>query len=123
MTQQPLFFALERQTVLHDGYRRVFTVQGQELLLLQQAGLLHLLENTCPHAGYPLREGLVSGDMLRCPMHGYLFDLHSGACTWYSEGPCRGLYRYATRLLDGQVGVDLPLLPLQTGPFQTGKGT
>ena len=120
---EAVFLPLEQQAALHDGYRRVFTVENQELLLLQHAGALHLLENTCPHAGYPLHQGLIISDALRCPMHGYLFDLHSGACTYYSEGPCRGLYRYEWQLRDGQVGVLLPLLPLQSGPFQTGKGT
>lgn len=117
------FFPLERKFVLCDGYRRVFNVQGQELLLLQHKGQLHLLENTCPHAAYPLHESQLIGDALRCPMHGYLFDVHSGACTYHTEGPCRGLYRYALLEEHGEVGVQLPLTPLQTGPFQTGKGT
>jgi nitrite reductase/ring-hydroxylating ferredoxin subunit len=121
MTQSS-FHRFELQSALHDDYRRVFTVQGQDLLLLQHAGQLHLLENTCPHAAYPLHEGLLAGDTLRCPMHGYLFDLHSGACTSYTEGPCRGLYRYELSAEDGWLGVRLPLVPLQTGPFQTGKG-
>lgn len=117
------FCPLEQQSLLHDGYRRVFTLQGQELLLLQHAGQLHLLENTCPHAGYPLHEGQLVDGALRCPMHGYLFELHDGACSYYTEGPCRGLYRYAVTVQDGMAGVQLPLQPLQTGPFQTGKGT
>lgn len=122
MTQSG-FHPLALQSDLHDGYRRVVTLQGQELLLLQHAGQLHLLENTCPHAAYPLHESQLIGDSLRCPMHGYLFDLHSGACTYFTEGPCRGLYRFALLVQDGHVGVQLPLAPLQTGPFQTGKGT
>lgn len=117
------FLPLELQSALHDGYRRVVEVQGQELLLLQHAGHVVLLENICPHAGYPLHQGQIIGDSLRCPMHGYLFDLHSGACTYSSEGPCRGLYWYELLYQDGQVGVPLPLRPLQSGPFQTGKGT
>ena len=117
------FRPLELQSRLHDGYRRVFSVAGQDLLLLQHAGQLHLLENTCPHAGYPLHEGQLIGEALRCPMHGYLFELHSGACTYSTEGPCRGLYRYALITEGDQVGVQLPLQPLQSGPFQTGKGT
>jgi nitrite reductase/ring-hydroxylating ferredoxin subunit len=119
----PEFLPLVAQAALHDDYRQVFTVQGRDLLLLMHEGQLHLLENTCPHAGYPLQDGLVVSGALRCPMHGYLFELHSGACIWYTEGPCRGLYRYTTSVQDGQVGVELPLAPQQTGPFQTGKGT
>jgi len=117
------FHPLAQHSTLHDGYRQVFSVAGQTLLLLQHAGQLHLLENICPHAGYPMHEGQIVNDALRCPMHGYLFELHSGACAYFTEGPCRGLYRYALVQQGGWLGVALPLLPLQSGPFQTGKGT
>jgi nitrite reductase/ring-hydroxylating ferredoxin subunit len=117
------FLPLELQSALHDGYRRVFTLQDQELLLLQHDGKAVLLENICPHAGYPMHEGQIIGDTLRCPMHGYLFALDSGACTYSTEGPCRGLFSYELLVQDGHVGVALPLCPLQTGPFQIRKGT
>lgn len=117
------FLPLERQAALQDGYRRVFVVAGQELLLIAHDGAAHLLENICPHAGYPLHEGLVLDGALRCPMHGYLFELHSGACVFASEGPCRGLYRYPLVQQGDMTGVQLPLIPLQSGPFQGGKGT
>ena len=40
-------------------------------------------------------------------MHGYRFDVHSGTCTYYTEGPCRGLRVYPCVQRNGQVGVIL----------------
>lgn len=101
------FIPLENPARLQDGYRRVFRVAGRHLLLLQHSGARHLIDNICPHAGYPMDQGLVIDGNLRCPMHGYLFSLHSGECVAAYEGPCNGVRVYAIEERDGMVGVDL----------------
>lgn len=101
----PEFYPLELTENLHDNYRKVFNINSQDLLLLQHEGQVYLLENICPHAAYPLHEGLIIGSELRCPMHGYLFNLASGACTYYTEGPCRGLHTYQVLVRGNKTGV------------------
>ena len=108
MSQTPTrFFPLERPDRMHEGYRRVFAVAGQDLLLLRHAGQNHLLDNICPHAGYPLHEGQIINQALRCPMHGYLFELGSGICTHHPEGPCRSLRVFVLEVQDGMLGTRL----------------
>lgn len=102
---QGCFYPLEVETQLHEGYRRVFTVAGRTLLLLRHQGQTHLLDDICPHAGYPLHEGQIIGNALRCPMHGYLFELATGTCTLYTEGPCRGLEVFPLERRKGMLGV------------------
>ena len=36
------------------------------------------IEDACNHAGASLAEGDRKGACVSCPMHGYLFDLHTG---------------------------------------------
>ncbi|MDR2212205.1 MAG: Rieske (2Fe-2S) protein [Pseudomonadales bacterium] len=100
-----IFFPLIPLTRLHDGFRQVFTLDGIDYLLLQHAGKRYLLENDCPHAAYPMHEGKILGHALRCPMHGYLFDLDTGACTYYTEGPCHALRRLDLVERDGHLGL------------------
>lgn len=41
-------------------------------------GTLHCLDGTCPHAGGPLGQGALDGDLLVCPWHGYEFNCATG---------------------------------------------
>ncbi len=42
-------------------------------------GTLHCLEGICPHAGGPLGQGTLNGNILVCPWHGWEFDCNTGA--------------------------------------------
>ncbi|MDX2234576.1 MAG: Rieske (2Fe-2S) protein [Hyphomonadaceae bacterium] len=58
-------------TVTHGGARyRIVEVDGE--LLVHAA--------TCPHWLAPLDEAPVVDGVVRCPWHGYAFDVRSGAC-------------------------------------------
>jgi nitrite reductase/ring-hydroxylating ferredoxin subunit len=54
-------------------------VDHHELALCRRGDELHLVDGTCPHQAGPLAEGTVAGATLRCPLHGWLYDLHTGA--------------------------------------------
>ena len=43
-------------------------------------GELFALDTTCPHAGGPLGEGTLQGDLVRCPWHGWKFNVRTGYC-------------------------------------------
>jgi nitrite reductase/ring-hydroxylating ferredoxin subunit len=101
------WFPLEDTAQMQDGYRKVFRLAGHHLLLLHHDGRSHLLDNICPHAGYPMDAGKVIDNHLRCPMHGYLFDLDNGNCLEGYEGPCNGVRVYALEQRAGQLGVEL----------------
>ena len=54
---------------------------GQEFVLFKDAqGRFGLLDRDCPHRGADLAYGRNEGDGLRCPFHGWKFDV-SGQCT------------------------------------------
>jgi nitrite reductase (NADH) small subunit len=36
------------------------------------------VDNACPHRGGPLCDGIVSGKVVTCPLHGYKVSLESG---------------------------------------------
>lgn len=76
------------------GGRKVVTVRGREILLLNHEGEFFALLNRCPHEGGRLAcgklVGLVQssepgkyeysrpGELLKCPWHGWEFDIRTG---------------------------------------------
>ncbi len=99
--------ALETLHQLYDGYRRVYRLAGQELLLLQEEGRTYLLVNRCPHMEAPLHKASVQGEVLRCPVHGIEFDLQSGQALNGPEG-CVGPLAFVPIVYEGNtLGVDL----------------
>jgi nitrite reductase/ring-hydroxylating ferredoxin subunit len=103
--QPAAFFPLERAENLHDGYLKTFIAGDQDLVLVQQGGVPAVLEGVCPHAGHPFADSCVLGTDIRCDMHGYRFDARTGACTYYTEGPCRALRVFAFDVRGGYLGV------------------
>lgn len=63
------------------GQAVVVSVDGRCLALIRLADDLVCIDNRCPHAGGRLGEGDVEGCQIRCPRHGWKFDLRSGKCT------------------------------------------
>ena len=64
------------------GSRPVMTVRlmGEDLVLFRdEKGRLGLLDRACPHRGADLAFGRREHDGLRCPFHGWLFDV-TGRC-------------------------------------------
>ena len=56
-------------------------VLGEDLALFRtSAGHLGLVDARCPHRGASLAYGIVDGDGVRCPYHGWRFD-RGGRCT------------------------------------------
>jgi nitrite reductase (NADH) small subunit len=39
----------------------------------------HAIGAACPHSGGPLSDGLVADSCVTCPLHGWRFDLRTGA--------------------------------------------
>ena len=55
-------------------------IGGTAIAIANVDGDYFAVSNACPHAGGPLGEGAVQGGLLRCPYHGWTFDLASGTC-------------------------------------------
>jgi nitrite reductase/ring-hydroxylating ferredoxin subunit len=74
---------------------------GTVVALARAAGAWHAVETWCTHAECPLSDGWVEGTAIRCPCHGSLFDLRTGAPL---EGPADESVRvFPTRVVDGRV--------------------
>lgn len=66
---------------LQEGAGKALTVNGAEIAVFRRGDQLYALQNRCPHAGGSLADGVVDGDEVICPLHGYRFDIRTGACS------------------------------------------
>lgn len=55
-------------------------LDGRELALYNVDGEFFAVENSCPHKGAPLVEGILCGHTLECGWHGWQFDVRTGKC-------------------------------------------
>ncbi|MFN3566583.1 MAG: nitrite reductase small subunit NirD [Burkholderiaceae bacterium] len=66
-------------------------------------GRLFALEDRCPHKGGPLSQGIVAGERVTCPLHGWAIELGTGAAVAPDHGATRC---FAVRVVDGRVLLD-----------------
>lgn len=62
------------------GEGRAFAVDGERVAVFRlRDGSLRALGAVCPHRGGPLADGLLDDRVVVCPLHGFTYDLTSGA--------------------------------------------
>jgi nitrite reductase/ring-hydroxylating ferredoxin subunit len=64
---------------LREDMGHLVLVEGREIALFLKGREVLAVDARCPHAGGPLHEGMVCGDVVVCPLHLRRVDLHSGA--------------------------------------------
>ena len=79
------------------------TVDGVDVALFRRGDEVFAIGNECPHQGGSLCDGTVEGDIAICPLHGWEFDLRSGACMTV---PGESVPRYAVTVEDGAIFLD-----------------
>ncbi|MDX6579517.1 MAG: hypothetical protein QOJ47_1066, partial [Gaiellales bacterium] len=67
------------------GLLPVALADREAVVVRAGTGEVFAIARACPHEGYPLEEGLVIGETITCPWHGWRFDLRSGACLTAGE--------------------------------------
>ena len=60
------------------GERRLWQFDGRSIALFNVDGALYAIDDSCPHAGASLANGIVSGRTVQCRAHGLRFDLATG---------------------------------------------
>jgi nitrite reductase (NADH) small subunit len=58
---------------------------GSELAVYNVDGEFYAIDNSCPHRGAPLNDGVLCGHIVECGLHGWQFDVRSGECLTVPE--------------------------------------
>ncbi len=97
------------------GDRKILTVAERQIGVFNVAGEYFALRNRCPHQGGPLCSGVLygalesrvpgeysysrAGEIIRCPWHGWEFDLRTGQ-SWFDPDRTR-VHSYSLELVPG----------------------
>ena len=104
---------------LPPGERRIVYGGRFGIGLFNEGGTVYALNNYCPHAGAPVCLGAItgtteadrsyearwirSGEILRCPWHGWEFDLATGRSV---VEPVRRVKTFDVVVKDGWISID-----------------
>jgi nitrite reductase/ring-hydroxylating ferredoxin subunit len=73
-----MFVKLCDKNTLPVGELKAFKVKGQEVLAVNVGDKIFSLDARCTHAGAPLAEGILNGEVLTCPWHYSQFNVTNG---------------------------------------------
>jgi len=93
------------EDLAESGRLRV-EVEGERISLFHAEGEYFAIRDTCPHKKTaPLIRGTLDGAAIKCPNHGFRFDLRTGACNVSEELATRV---YPVRVSGGRILIGLP---------------
>ena len=96
------YIPIARADALEVGARSLAFIDGRSVVLFNIDGVVHAIDNSCPHNGASLASGRLDGHVLQCPAHGLRFDLSTG-CMVGARGMC--LTKLAVETIDGDLVV------------------
>ena len=84
------------------GARVIERAYGKDNIAVFRSGedKIFALLDRCPHRGGPLSQGIVYGERVACPLHGWSIELEGGCAVAPDEGCTE---RYAVKVDAGQV--------------------
>jgi nitrite reductase (NADH) small subunit len=91
------------------GDRKLMKVNGVDVAVFHVGDRFYALNNTCPHRQGPLIRGTLedsaggAGCAIRCPMHGWKFDLETGD----SHGRSGNATVYPVTQRDGELFIEI----------------
>ena len=115
------------------GGRKIVEIAGRSIGVFNVNGEYFALRDRCPHQGGPLCAGQLSGfaysttpgeyqftrpgEMLRCPWHGWEFDIRNGQ-SWFDPTRVR-VRQYEVRVEPGSavLAPEAPAPGLERGPY------
>jgi nitrite reductase/ring-hydroxylating ferredoxin subunit len=98
----PRTIVVGRVEDLPVGSRKTVELPNErEIALYNIDGEFYATDNSCPHKGAPLSEGILCDRVIECDWHGWQFDLRSGECLTVREK----LETYQVSVEDGLVKI------------------
>jgi nitrite reductase (NADH) small subunit/3-phenylpropionate/trans-cinnamate dioxygenase ferredoxin subunit len=63
---------------IHEGEGQPFEIEGRIIAVFLDQGAYYAMDDSCPHQGAPLADGVVCDKSVTCTWHGWRFSLETG---------------------------------------------
>ena len=83
-----------------DGKAKLIQIDGLLIGVFNSGGILHAIDDLCPHMGASLSAGYFDGESVSCPWHAWRFNVCDGA---WCDNPRLKLKTYPVKEKDGRV--------------------
>jgi nitrite reductase/ring-hydroxylating ferredoxin subunit len=104
MTSTPRWVHVASLNELTPNKPKLVHAEAHDVVLTRgEADVVYAIHNVCPHEGYPLVQGAVSGAVLTCAWHNFKFDLRDGRCVLGEED----VRAYAVQVIEGEIWIDI----------------
>jgi nitrite reductase (NADH) small subunit len=101
----PEFIKLTTQAELPpNGEAKEFPCGDKVICVANVNGSISAMDNVCLHRGGPLGQGLVEGNKIVCPWHGWQFDAKTGEA---SHNPKARVEVYPLKIEGSDVMIEL----------------
>ena len=101
----PKFIQVAKTSEIAEGSGKCVEVEGKRIAVFNLRDEFFAIDDTCPHAGASLSEGIVEGDEVECPWHSARFKIKSGAVT--SPPSEEGVAKYNVRVTGDAIEVEV----------------
>ena len=98
------FVAAAKLKDVKEGEGKTVSVGDQEIALFNVQGKIHATTNTCAHRGGPLGEGMLDGDVVTCPWHGWKFNVKTGVSP---VNPAASVKSFKTKVVGDEIQVEV----------------
>ena len=98
------FQTVAKVAEVEEGKGFPVEVDGRPIAVFLSNGAYYAVDDSCPHNGAPLCDGLVTGKELTCSWHGWQFSLESGKRL---DAPRGKVGTYPVRVVDDEIQVGL----------------
>jgi nitrite reductase (NADH) small subunit len=86
------------------GEAREFPCGVKVICIANVNGTISAMDNVCLHRGGPLGQGMIEGDKLVCPWHGWQWDPKTGQA---ANNPGARLAVYPIKMENGDVMIEI----------------
>ncbi|MDA0336395.1 MAG: Rieske 2Fe-2S domain-containing protein [bacterium] len=98
----PQWQVMGRVRDLAPGTAMVVAAAERSVAVYNVDGTFHATDNTCLHQGAELGCGILRGATITCPLHGWQFDVTTGACLTHADRQVQSL---PVRIKDDEIHV------------------